>query len=717
MPRFEAVTISGPFKATGPGDTPSRRADLHLPPGARRVGARPRAAVRAADPHDAGAARLPPAGHRRRRRAAARVLPDRPRQGQLRRRHPAGAAAHPRRARSSCSAPSASRARRAAASGLSHQRSRAGVAPVVLPVEQHPRRRAADGGGAGTPQGSGGARAAGAADAGRSARRGARQQLRRAVAVPAQPAERRARARTSSPTSTTTCGRRSSARPSCSSSSVMREDRSVLELLTADYTFVNERLARHYGIPNIYGRQFRRVPVTSDARRGLLGHGSILTVTSQPNRTSPVLRGKWILDNLLGTPPPPPPADVPPLKENSERERPLTMREQMEEHRANPACAGCHKLMDPLGFALENFDGVGAWRTSDAARADRRVGASWPTARAWTARRRCGRRSSPGPEVFVGTMTEKLLTYALGRGLEHYDMPAVRAIVARRRAQRLPFLVARARHRQQRPVPDAGQGSAGARRPPARAADRSRRGDHDVHHQDVVASPDVPARLGVTLALPLLDAMVPALTAPVAHGGRAGPPLRRRLRAARQDPEPVDAGGAGRRLRVHADPEAARSRSAITSCVVSGLDGPKDPAAGGHATAPAMWLTGISPKKTEGEDVRNGTTIDQMIAKADRPGHAVPVARAGDRGLHRLRRRLRRRLQLHLHEHDLLAGADHAAADGDQPARRVRAAVRRHRHGGAAARAHADAPQHPRLGVASRRRSCSRASAPATSRG
>ena len=202
----------------------------------------------------------------------------------------------------------------------------------------------------------------------------------------------------------------------------------MLELLTADYTFVNERLARHYGIPNIYGTHFRRVPVTSDARRGLLGHGSILTVTSQPNRTSPVLRGKWILDNLLGTPPPPPPADVPPLKENSERERPLTMREQMEEHRANPACAGCHKLMDPLGFALENFDGVGAWRTSDGAcRSTRRP--SWPTARAWPVRRRCGSRSSPGRAVFAGTMTEKMLTYALGRGLEHYDMPAVRAIV------------------------------------------------------------------------------------------------------------------------------------------------------------------------------------------------------------------------------------------------------------------------------------------------
>jgi hypothetical protein len=210
--------------------------------------------------------------------------------------------------------------------------------------------------------------------------------------------------------------------------SVMHEDRSVLDLLTADYTFVNERLAKHYGIPNVYGSQFRRVPVASDARRGLLGHGSILTVTSQANRTSPVLRGKWMLDNLLGSPPPPPPPDVPPLKDNAERERPLTMREQMEEHRANAACASCHKLMDPLGFALENFDAIGAWRTTDArspidpsSQLADGTKVDGPVALRQTLLRH--------PDAFVGTMTEKLLTYALGRGLEPYDMPAIRAIV------------------------------------------------------------------------------------------------------------------------------------------------------------------------------------------------------------------------------------------------------------------------------------------------
>ena len=142
--------------------------------------------------------------------------------------------------------------------------------------------------------------------------------------------------------------------------SIMREDRNVLDLLRANYTFVNERLAKHYGIPNVYGSRFRRVTFgPEDNRGGLLSQGSILTVTSYATRTSPVIRGKWVLTNILGTPPPPPPANVPPLKEAAENGKVLTMRERMAEHRANPACAGCHKLMDPVGFALENFDAVG----------------------------------------------------------------------------------------------------------------------------------------------------------------------------------------------------------------------------------------------------------------------------------------------------------------------------------------------------------------------
>ncbi|MEP7309452.1 MAG: DUF1592 domain-containing protein [Acidobacteriota bacterium] len=210
--------------------------------------------------------------------------------------------------------------------------------------------------------------------------------------------------------------------------SIMREDRNVLDLLRADYTFVNERLALHYGIPNVRGSRFRRVTVTDETRRGLLGHGSILAVTSHAERTSPVVRGKWILDNILGTPPAPPPPDIPALKEPEEGQKPRTMREQMAEHRANPVCASCHKVMDPIGFALENFDAVGAWRTREPGGpidASGQLADGTKVDGVVTLRKALLDR----PEVFVGTMTEKLLTYALGRGLSYADMPVVRVIV------------------------------------------------------------------------------------------------------------------------------------------------------------------------------------------------------------------------------------------------------------------------------------------------
>jgi mono/diheme cytochrome c family protein len=210
--------------------------------------------------------------------------------------------------------------------------------------------------------------------------------------------------------------------------SIMREDRSVLDLLNADYTFVNERLARHYGMPNIYGSQFRRVKVPSEARRGLLGQASILTVTSYPNRTSPVERGKWILTNLLGVPPSPPPPNVPPLQENSENGKPRSLRERMEQHRKDPVCAGCHKSMDPIGFALENFDAVGHWRNNDEGG---KIDPSGTMFNGAPLDGIVGLRKAlvDQHEIFVGVMTEKMLTYALGRGLEYYDMPAVRKIV------------------------------------------------------------------------------------------------------------------------------------------------------------------------------------------------------------------------------------------------------------------------------------------------
>ncbi len=210
--------------------------------------------------------------------------------------------------------------------------------------------------------------------------------------------------------------------------SVVREDRSVLDLLDADYTFVNERLAKHYGIAGVYGPDFRRVPVPSDARRGLLGQGSMLLVTSNANRTSPVQRGKWILENLLGSPPPLPPPNVPPLKENSGEAAATSVRERMEQHRANPACAGCHKIMDPIGLALENFDGVGQWRTVDS-------GIKIDTSGQLVDGTRVDGPASlrkallDRPEAFVGAMTEKLLMYGVGRETKYYDMPVVRSVM------------------------------------------------------------------------------------------------------------------------------------------------------------------------------------------------------------------------------------------------------------------------------------------------
>jgi hypothetical protein len=210
--------------------------------------------------------------------------------------------------------------------------------------------------------------------------------------------------------------------------SVIEEDRSVVDLLTADYTFVNERLARHYGIPGVYGSRMRRVEVGDDARRGLLGKGAVLMVTSHVDRTSPVVRGKWILDNLLGAPPPMPPPNVPPLDDAAAGERPRTMRERMEAHRANPLCASCHKIMDPIGLSMENFDAVGAWRAKDGGQPIDATGELMDGTKVdgVVQLREALLRH---PENFVRTMTEKLMIYALGRGLEPRDMPVVRGIL------------------------------------------------------------------------------------------------------------------------------------------------------------------------------------------------------------------------------------------------------------------------------------------------
>jgi hypothetical protein len=212
--------------------------------------------------------------------------------------------------------------------------------------------------------------------------------------------------------------------------SIVREDRSVLDLLSADYTIINERIAKHYGIANVTGSHFRKVALVDPARRGILGHGSVLQLTSIADRTSPVLRGKWVMEVLLGTPPPPPPPNVPELEETKgvQEARVLSVRERMEQHRANPACTSCHKVIDPLGLALENFDPSGKWRIKDSGVPVDPTGVMYDGTKI----------SGPADlreallnhkDAILLSFTESLMTYALGRPIEYYDMPAVRAVV------------------------------------------------------------------------------------------------------------------------------------------------------------------------------------------------------------------------------------------------------------------------------------------------
>jgi hypothetical protein len=209
--------------------------------------------------------------------------------------------------------------------------------------------------------------------------------------------------------------------------SQIQGDRSISELLTANYTFLNERLARHYGIPGIYGSHFRRVTLNDPNRGGLMGQGSILLATSYPNRTSPVLRGKWLLDTILGAPPPPPPPDVPALKDSNAGGKPSSVRERLEEHRKNAACAVCHVRMDPLGFALENFDGIGAWRSmSDGSPVN--ASASLPDGTRFEGVVGLRQVLSGRREQFAESFISKLMTYAIGRELDYHDAPAIRKI-------------------------------------------------------------------------------------------------------------------------------------------------------------------------------------------------------------------------------------------------------------------------------------------------
>jgi len=212
--------------------------------------------------------------------------------------------------------------------------------------------------------------------------------------------------------------------------SIIAEDRSVLDFMTANHTFVNERLALHYGIPYIRGEHMRRVTLTDSNRFGLLGKGGVLLATSYPNRTAPVIRGAWMLENLLGTPPAAPPPDVEAFRENKDGEKALSVRAIMEQHRAKPSCNACHGVMDPLGFALENFDAIGEWRTKDRYAGDS-IDPSGTLVDGTPIRGAVDLRAAliKRPQQFVQTITEKLMTYALGRAVEAHDMPAVRKIV------------------------------------------------------------------------------------------------------------------------------------------------------------------------------------------------------------------------------------------------------------------------------------------------
>jgi hypothetical protein len=219
----------------------------------------------------------------------------------------------------------------------------------------------------------------------------------------------------------------------------MREDRSILDLLGADYTFLNERLAKHYGIPHIFGSRFRRVELGESTHRGgLLRQGSILTVTSYGNRTSPVIRGKWVLANILGMAPPPPPNDVPALKDAVGVEKKTSMRERTAQHRADPVCAGCHNLMDPIGFAMENYDAVGRWRTHEGGQPVDASGAL-PDGKTFDGITGLQKALLQRPEHFATTVAEKLLTYSLGRGVEYYDAPAIRKVVREARDRNYKF--------------------------------------------------------------------------------------------------------------------------------------------------------------------------------------------------------------------------------------------------------------------------------------
>ena len=410
--------------------------------------------------------------------------------------------------------------------------------------------------------------------------------------------------------------------------SLIREDRPVTDLLTADHTFVNERLAKHYGIPNILGDQYRRVTIADVNRRGVLGQGSVLLLTSIADRTSPVLRGKWVMEVLLGSPPPPPPPNVPLLEETKAIEdgKTLSTRERMEMHRKNPACNSCHRVIDPLGLALENYDVTGVWRIKDNGAVVDPVGDLYDGTKL------------DGPialrnallkhqDVFMLSFTESLMTYALGRRVESYDMPAVRQIVRDAKAKNYRFsafisgVANSAAFRMGRVAPVETRGS-------GRLACRGQREPQMFITRKHISRRTVLRGMGVTMALPMIEAMVPARTvfARTAAGkvrlaaiemvhGSAGA-TKFGLQKNLWSPAAV---GKGFDLSVTALSPLEPFRDYLT--IVSNTDVRNAEAfelpeiGGDHFRSSAVFLTQSHPRQTQGSDVRAGVSLDQVYAQ------------------------------------------------------------------------------------------------------
>ena len=469
----------------------------------------------------------------------------------------------------------------------------------------------------------------------------------------------------------------------------------------------------HYGIPNVRGDQFRRVTLTDPNRWGLLGKGAILMVTSYPNRTAPVLRGAFILESIAGTPPSPPPPNVPAFKENKDGEEAKTVRQIMEQHRANPSCNACHGVMDPLGFAFENYDTIGAWRSKDKfARTVIDSAGKLVDGTSVNGPADVRKALMKHPDQFVQTMTEKLMTYALGRRLEYYDMPGVRKIVrdAARDNYRFSSIVMGI-------VKSAPfQMSVKAKEIAAKiiretAANRIKSaGIKKGSSIMFITKKHLPRRtflrgVGATMALPLLDAMIPARTAlaqtaanPTPHLGFIYFPHG----AIMNQWTPATEGSNFELSPILKPLEPFKKH--VT--VVSGLANRPAVSPAVHAITPGTWLSCVHPRASQ--DPFGGATVDQIAAEHIGQDTPFPSLEVGDRNARR-RRLLRSRFRLQLRRHHLLPHAQHSAAHGERSAQAVPAAVRPGRY---ARGTQADLQavfEHSRPGLQGSRRSCSAA--------